>query len=57
MKVNPERVKNALLVLEEDYPDITKWIRGSVAHLRIKFSGLIGAAIAGCAVLEFVVGV
>ncbi len=55
--VDPERVKGALQVLEEDYPDVTKWIRGSVAHLRVKFSGVIGAAVAVCAVLEFVVGV
>lgn len=55
--VDPERVKAALKLLEEDYPDVTKWVRGSVAHLRAKYGGLIGAAIAGCAILEFVVGV
>ncbi len=55
--MDPERVKEALQFIEDDYPDVTKWVRGSVAHLRVKYGGLIGAAVAVCAVLEFVVGV
>ncbi len=55
--MDPERVKEALEYIEDDYPDVTKWVRGSVAHLRVKYGGIIGAAVAVCAVLEFVVGV
>ncbi len=55
--MNPERVKEALQLIEDDYPEVAKWVRGSVAHLKVKYGGILAVALGACAVLEFVVGV